>query len=462
LKEKTETGTSRQSRDLWTLAAVALVFRVFIAWFYPPLIVQDTASYVDLADRIASLNFDGYQAFRTPVFPLLLLLCGKDPALTAAAHQLLGILESVLLYGIFIRVFHSRTAGLLAGYCYALNPSQGVMERTLLTEPVTTVLVTAALYFLLKGLDSRDWRTLFLSGAASGLAVLARPAFLFLPVLYIVFAGVILFRQERLRMGLKRIIVLSAPVLATVGGWVLFNYIQTGYAGVSSLSGYSLISHAGAWIEKAPPGYETIRDIYLRHRTANLSRTGRQENTVYLARKELMAATGMDEMHLSQRLQELSIHLIIRDPIAHAKSASRSLADFWRPVWYTVEGGIRAVLKGRFNLSKVMIVAYLPLYMVLNILFLLFPLALPLKDKYPVIRQFLDGGWRMVLVYLTVWGAAVFQAVVARGDNGRYSMPVEPLVMAVGAYLIWQAAVHVSRRGPDRLDLRDAHQSNQY
>ena len=100
--------------------------------------------------------------------------------------------------------------------------------------------------------------------------------------------------------------------------------------------------------------------------------------------------------------------------------------------------------------------------MVLNILFLLFPLALPLKDKYPVIRQFLDGGWRMVLVYLTVWGAAVFQAVVARGDNGRYSMPVEPLVMAVGAYLIWQAAVHVSRRGPDRLDLRDAHQSNQY
>lgn len=462
MKAKTETGTGRQSRDLWTLAAVALVFRVFIAWFYPPLIVQDTASYIDLADRIASLNFDGYQAFRTPVFPLLILLCGKNPALIAAAHQLLGVLECFLLYWLFLRVFRSRKAGLLAGLCYALNPSQGVMERTLLAEPVTTVLVTAALYFLLKGLDSRDWRALFFSGAASGLAVLARPAFLFLPALSIVFAGVILFRQERLRLVLNRIIALSAPVLATVGGWVLFNYIQTGYAGVSSLSGYSLINHAGAWIEKAPPGYESIRDIYLKHRSLNLIRTGRQDNTIYLARKELLEATGLDELHLSQRLQELSIQLILRDPVAHARSAVHSLIDFWRPTWYTVEGGFRTVLKGRFNLSKVMMMIYLPFYLVLNVLFLLLPFFWPLKNKNAFVKYTFEGGWRILLVYLTVWGTALFQAAAARGDNGRYSMPVEPLVLAAGAYLIWQAAAHVSRRGPDRLDLRDADQSTQY
>jgi len=34
------------------------------------------------------------------------------------------------------------------------------------------------------------------------------------------------------------------------------------------------------------------------------------------------------------------------------------------------------------------------------------------------------GGWRLMLVYLVVWGEALLQAMASRGDNGRYEQPV--------------------------------------
>jgi 4-amino-4-deoxy-L-arabinose transferase-like glycosyltransferase len=447
MNEPFHDSTRERSGDLWLLAVVALTFRAVIAWFYPPLITPDTASYLELADRIARLDFQGYQAMRTPVFPLLLLICGKIPALTAAAHHLLGIAECVLLYEIFRRVFRSREAGLLAGYCYALNPSQALMERALLSEPVTTILVTAAVFLLIRGLESGKERSLFASGALSGLAVLARPNFVFLPALTLAFAGVILLRRLNLFRAIRGMIAVSLPAAMILGGWVTFSYVQTGYAGLSALTGYSLINHAGAWIEEAPPGYETIRDIYLKHRAERLRLTGSQDATIFLAREELLAATGMNEIQLAQRLTELSERLIIRNPGAYLKSAARSLAEFWRPTWFTDEGGIRTVLRNGLSLSKVMLAVYLPLHLALSALFLLFPAAWPLRKKFPFIERAVAGGWRLTLVYLTVWATAVLQAAVARGDNGRYEQPVEPLVLAVGAYLAWQIAGRTLGRG---------------
>lgn len=439
--------SSSRSRDLWLLVLTALAVRAVLAQFYPPLVADDTWSYYELADRIARLDFSNYLPMRTPVYPLLLFLCNNDPGLVTASQHLLGILLCLMLYSLFRRVFRNRIAGLLAGLSYALNPSQVVMERALLTETLSAFLVTGGLLALVIGLETGRNRYFLLAGAVAGLAALTRPAFLFFVPLCVGLAFLVRLRVEKTDIvaALRRTAAAALPAGIIIGGWMVFNYAEAGYMGVSSLGGYTLINHTGAWIEKAPPGYETVRDIYIRHRTEQVRLLGDQADTIYRARKELMSATGLDELRLSQKLMGLSWRLILIDPVAYTASAARAIALFFRPAWITGEGGVRAVIREGSALSRFLLISYMCIYLVLCAGFIILPLTALLPRLRSIMIRVTAAGPLLWTVYLVVWGTALFQGLTSLGPNSRYKQPVEPLILAVGLYLVWLLAGRIVR-----------------
>src|SRR5262245_31373780 len=90
--------TSNESHALLGLVATALLMRGAVWLIYGPAIFPDSYGYLALADQIRNADFSQYVGWRTPGYPLLLLVLGSDPRLVALVQAALGVLTSTLLF----------------------------------------------------------------------------------------------------------------------------------------------------------------------------------------------------------------------------------------------------------------------------------------------------------------------------------------------------------------------------
>ncbi len=412
-----------QRLALLLLIGLWILTRGLLFLLYSPLPGDDTGTYQSLASQIANLDFHEYNGFRTPGYPLLMLLAFNNNYMIWIIQSILGLLISILVFFI-IRLHGMSVKWALAGavlQLLALN--EMFFEAFILTETLTTFLVVLVCYlFIYSAIYKSNWYSLAAVGMISALLTLTRPQYLFIIPLFTFFI-IIFFHSKRISLLSIFLIFSLVPVL----GWMSFNKEKTGYFTMSTWLGYHLTNHSGAFMEYAPDEYAVIRDIYLKYRKIKIAERGTHRMTFWLARQELREATGLPEPQIAHQFQQLSMQLFARFPLRYIASVTDAWLSFWvvPNYWHldnlksqTLADGLKIIWQGQQVL-----------YRLFNLLFLIATVVL----LWQLLRKRKPLQYNLVPLLLTmvILGTSVTQALTEYGENGRYSIPTQPLVMAV-------------------------------
>ncbi len=149
--------------------------------------------------------------------------------------------------------------------------------------------------------------------------------------------------------------------------------------------------------------------------------------TFWLARQELREATGLPEPQIAHQFQQLSMQLFARFPLRYIASVTDAWLSFWvvPNYWHldnlksqTLANGLKIIWKGQQVL-----------YRLFNFLFLIATVVLLgqlLRRRKPLQHNLVP-----LLLTMVILGTSVVQALTEYGENGRYSIPVQPLVITV-------------------------------
>jgi 4-amino-4-deoxy-L-arabinose transferase-like glycosyltransferase len=260
-------GVMRSERTLWMVAIAALAAHaIFIAFTYSHVIPTsqdhyDARQYRELADSI--LAGDGFQLVRkgvkgpdldrTPVYPLFVAIFGAgwERAHVVVLAQHLMVLATAYLTWLWVRVrLGPSLAGVAAFAIVAFDLTTMTYASYLLTETLFTFFLTASFFLWPTAGDSRPTARAALSGAAWGLATLARPITLYLAPVAIVAALVAALRRREAFAHALVAVVVGALV---VGSWMARNHAQCGHALLSTIEGENLLYYRAALVG-LPPG----------------------------------------------------------------------------------------------------------------------------------------------------------------------------------------------------------------
>ncbi len=225
---------------LAVLVAGGLLLRLGIALAMgdaPPR--DDAIDYELLARNLAagygfSLRPPEPSVFRPPLAPTFLaavyVLVGPQLLAARLAQAVLSAATIPLTYAL-ARAFAPRRGALLAAALVALSPALAAHASLFQTETLFSVLTAAAVLALLRGYAAARsgrglaWTWAALCGALLGLANLARPTLLALPLL-LPPAWALLEMQRRRGVALGCVAALSAVIV--IAPWTLRNYAVSG------------------------------------------------------------------------------------------------------------------------------------------------------------------------------------------------------------------------------------------
>jgi|APEBP8051073302_1049394.scaffolds.fasta_scaffold02321_2 4-amino-4-deoxy-L-arabinose transferase-like glycosyltransferase len=419
------------------IVVVWLVTRAALACVYLPVTTLDSETYLQLAAQLGHLDFSDYIGQRTPGYPLLLMAVGSHFTMLWFLQACLSLVAALLMFRI-VRG-SGGTSGLAIGvaliYLLALNTI--FYEAAVLTETLSAFLLVLVSYLFLRAV--RVGMTLR-SSAGIGLAVallaLTRPAYVFMvPLLGLLMC----FARGRHR--LAQVVVFLVVAGLPVGGWMAFNKAQIGHFSLTSLLGYNLSNHTGAFMEKAADEHALYRDIYLKHREIKMQASGSHPMTVFWAREELKQASGLGEVELSARFQRISGELIAQYPGLYLSSVVKAWASFWAVPRFGQDDvlgppAVKNWLDGIGNIQHALL-------RLLNVVFLLSSLLMVFcvfRRRRSGLGEFLPPAFMATVVLAT----SVVQALAEYGENPRYFIPSQPLVIACTAMAL-AAFVHSFR-----------------
>lgn len=412
------------------LAGLALRFGMWA--IYEPVVYPDTGTYMRPAQNILDRDFSTYDGRRPPGYPLVLAIAGLSPDRVWVVQSLMGLATSFLLFYIALATTRRPGFATLIGMTYNLNLSQLFFEANLISESTATfaIVAVAALLFVSYErirAERHVWLWLFFLGLVSAFATLARPQFIFLPLLIGTLIGYACYtcKGSTAWRSAGRVGLVFLTSIVPVLGLCWFNYAKVGFFTISTQTGLYLMDHALAFIELAPDRYATIRDIYLPHRDEKRATTGRQD-AVWEGLPEAMAATGLSLPALSNELMRMSIEMFIRHPLRYASGVIQAWVDFWPSPMYWEPAKLRLPLVRRFvqlgwRLEQ-------PIVRLANAIFVALVVAVTLV---PALRRRL--GWDLGLTTLAaiVLLTSIVQALAIWVENARYAIPVQPLVITI-------------------------------
>ena len=172
------------------------------------------------------------------------------------ANIILGVATTVLLYLIGWNLTRSICVAFLFGAGYAWNISTAFWEISLLTESLTTFLITFVVFLTLRTRPNDRW-TPFALGILLGALALCHQlylAFWILPVAVLV----VRHRKEGFRRIAKRVAPVLLIPLVLLGAWSTFNYVVNGFFTPSTLSGYVVSQIMAPALEHAPRAMKTL------------------------------------------------------------------------------------------------------------------------------------------------------------------------------------------------------------
>lgn len=423
-------GRRPEIRAAALLGFLAAIERVVLYRVYAPIEFSDTLAYFRLAGALGSSGLSAYDGTRVPGYPAWVAILGLDPSRIWVAQLAVGWGMTMLLFLLTWQTTRRAGLALLVGGLYSAIPGQFLFESNLLTESLTSFLGVAATVLVLS-LDrtrSPAARAAVALGAgiAASWAGLVRALFFLFPAWLLSFvwtSGGNDRRQKTLEA-----ILFVAPAVLFLGGWLAFIQRSYGMLAPDTMGGFHLIQHTGAFFELVPDEQAALRDTYLRYRDARVAERGDQTNTIWDAIPEMSAVSGLGFYDLSRELQRLSFQLILAHPDKYLASAVDGWVSFWKaPVYWDASQIQGDSLRRGMEIAAA---AGRWVSWIANGLFLaitgLAAVSSRIRRMVHVDRvALLCGGWVVL--------ASVLQTLPDHGDNPRFLVPLQMLVIFVVA-----------------------------
>ena len=460
------------SPTLWLgiVFAVAFLERLLVIILYRPVTYSDTPSYRRLAESVLN-GFANYDGTRTPGYPVFLALVGSDQRVWLI-QLLLGFVTTFFLFYIAWKLTGKFWFGGLIALAHTLNLGQLFFESNLLTESLTTFLLVLTMVGVLVWLLYPKVRSLwlaFLLGLISSITLLVRPLFIYLPFFLLIF----LWLEPRLfknplqlegeggasrerepahyhhlpwRFGITFLI----PVVLLLGGWITFIHNQFGDWSLTTMTGYHLVQHTGNFFEYVPDEYAALRDTYIKYRDAHIAQFGTQTNAIWDAIPEMSQVSGYGFYSLSRVLTRISIQLILNHPFLFLKSAISGWWMFWRTSVYWSADALR--IPWLASGVRLAILLERALLFIINLIFILTSFSYTLIELLSTIRRkpsplhirFINPALSAFFWMLlgNIWITSILQTLLDHGDNPRFLVPLQSLVVLWVAVFIFQLAIH--------------------
>ena len=440
---------------LLSLLLVGAVLRLGFWMVYAPQPYPDTDTYVTTARYFTTGDYTGYEGRRTPGYPLLIALGGFSPSGVWALQMLCGLGISALLFYVALQATGRPGFAWLIGMTYNLNLAQLFFEANLLSETLTTLTLAATVAALALSVNRmRAGRPVLgpalLLGALGGVVALVRPQFVYLPLLLAAILGYASLVAGRARIwpSALRAVAVAVPGLVLVLGWCAFNYARIGYFQVTTQFGIGLMAQSLPFVEDAPERYALIRDIYIKHRNAKIAETGRH-NAEWDAIPELKKKTGLGLPALSKELERMSIGLFLRHPVGYGIGVARAWVDFWLAPNYWRPEQLRPEPVG--TAARLIWRVEHPLVRLSNAVFLVLTAGVAISAG---LRRRVAWDVTLTGIVAIVLTGSIVPAFSFWGENARYAIPVQALVIAVvliaAERLVSRRAAAFDPLGPDR------------
>lgn len=417
----------------WLVSGIAVLVRLGLWAVYPLTPNNDSPTYLQLAKNILTKGFSTYNATRTPGYPAFLALTGDQAYF---AQLLLGLLTTWLFFYLGWKLSGRVWFGALAALVHTLNIGQLFFEATVLTETLTTFLVTAAFAGTIalsteKSSFLRFTLIAFLAGLAAALAGMVRPLFAFLPFLLSSFFFLLsnFPLQKRIAFSLSAVL----PALVIFGWWL--NFVDTNYKILSfdTIGGFRWLNHTGQYFELVPDKYAVIRDTYLKYRDSKIAETGTQTNAVWDAMDELQKNSKLGFYALSRELTGISMDLIRAHPDLYLKNVISGWWMFWWAAVYWFADAL--TLPALIPIFQGLIFVERGLMILANFAFLAGSFLALFWKKARVALKMSPFLW---LALASIWAASVAQTLLDHGDNPRYLVPLQTLVIVIVAWWLLQ------------------------
>lgn len=194
-----------RARTLIVIVAIAIAHAIFFIWYQHPVwntTWDDQVGYQRLAHVLATTGkFTRYpdvqpfvpETIRTPLYPLFVAGVYR---LARESHLAVAAVQALLFGGLTLVVFAlarriaSERVALAAAAATALFPPFPYYGALVLTEFLSTLLVTAGMWAAVRAVQTDRRSAYALAGLFIGLATLTRPTYALLPVALAGFAGV--------------------------------------------------------------------------------------------------------------------------------------------------------------------------------------------------------------------------------------------------------------------------------
>jgi len=420
---------------LWfaLVVVVSALVRLGLWLVYPLTVNNDSPTYLQLARNILNNGFSAYNATRTPGYPLFLAYTGDW---VYPAQLGLGMATTILVYYIASRLSGRAWFGALAALLHTLNIGQLFFEATLLTETLTTFLVMAALGAAIAIIVENHSIPMlvffaFLAGLSASLAGMVRPLFVYLPVLISIFCLAI--RKISLPKRAALAVAVLVPAVLIFGWWL--NFVNSNYKILSfdTIGGFRWLNHTGEYFEYVPDSDAIIRDTYIRYRSARIAETGSQSNAAWDAMDELLNNSRLGFYGLSRHLTDISMDLIRAHPDLYLKNVFSGWWMFWWAAVYWSSDMFKA--PALVPVVRILVLGERGVMVLANLIFIGGSLASALWKKA---RSALGMGLFGWLVLVTVGAASVLQTLLDHGDNPRYLVPLQTVVLVMVAWWLCQ------------------------
>src|SRR4030066_279245 len=443
---------------------VGLISRLGMVLLYQPVAYSDTPSYRRLAETVLN-GFAKYDGTRTPGYPVFLALVGNDQHVWLV-QLLLGFATTFLLFYIGWKITDKPWFGGVIALSHTLNLGQLFFESSLLTESLTTFLLALTMTGMLIWLEFPRKRSLWLAfsiGLISAITLLVRPLFIYLPFLLFICiwfssrsksqtSGTL--NQEigadrpapsrHPRWSLR--IAFSLPVILLLGGWVSFIHTRFGDWSLTTMTGFHMIQHTGSFFEYVPDEYASVRDTYIQYRDAHIAQYGTQTNTIWEAIPEMSRVSGYNFYDLSKVLARISIQLILKHPFLFIKSTITGWWMFWRTsVYWSPDALHFARMAGGINLGIQIqrgILFFINLVFIFSSIYFMISVCLAAIRHTPALARIRFAtparnafSW---LLLGTIWAASILQTLLDHGDNPRFLIPLQSIVVLWVAWFFFQ------------------------
>ena len=235
---------------------------------------EDSKEYLYTAQRMVHLGIF-FDPNRPPMYPLFLATVAffngwNNYQAIVFAQAGLMVLTAFELYYLGYTLTQRRWIATVVSLVIALNLPLVNMERSVLSESVAFWAAVTTFLLFARFLQTQRRRYLFAFAAISVIAILERPAFLFLPLLLISLEFLRTLRIQHLRKRWRYLLFCFVTIYGCLFLYVLGNKVTNNYFGftyVSDINLFGKIIEYRMWDQMDDPslrGMKTNLDTYLR------------------------------------------------------------------------------------------------------------------------------------------------------------------------------------------------------